>query len=105
MTGTTDVIFDVSADQVQSVTLKIWSKTGGIFQEIFPIDRTTFAHVKYLAVQYFLRNSSNKLVRFYRSMISISLDEVENYKLISIESKKSIDEQKTLGQEKVQNGG
>jgi hypothetical protein len=33
------------------------------------------------------------------------LDEIENYKLISIESKRTIDEQKTLREEKVKDGG
>jgi hypothetical protein len=79
-------------DQSQTITLRICSsKTGGIFQGIFPVHQTTFARVKYLATQFLFKK--------------IQLDEIENYKLISIESKRTIDEQKTLREEKVKDGG
>jgi hypothetical protein len=42
MTETTNFMFDIFADQSQCLTGKI----GASFQEIFPINRTTFAHVK-----------------------------------------------------------
>ena len=93
MTGTISAMFDVSDDRSQQVTIRIWSKTGAIFQEIFPIDQTTFAHVKRLAMQ-FLVNNTNR-----------SLKEIHNYKLVSIETRKTIDEEKTLSQEKVKDGG
>lgn len=79
-------------DQSENITLRICSsKTGGIFQEIFPVHQTTFARIKYLATQFLFKK--------------IQLDEIENYKLISIESKRTIDEQKTLREEKVKDGG
>jgi len=91
MTEKTNAISDTINDQSQHITLKIWSNTGAIFQNRFSMNQTTFAHVKYLAIQFLLKN--------------IHLDEVENYRLISIESKRTIDEQKTLSQERVKDGG
>jgi len=91
MTGKTNAISNVIDDQSQNITLKIWSNTGGFFQKIFPTHQTTFAYVKYLAIQFLFQNNH--------------LNEIDNYKLISIESKKTIDEQKTLDQERVKDGG
>lgn len=89
MTGKT--IFNIFDHQSENITLKIWSNTGEIFQNLFSIDRTTFAHVKYLAIQVLFQNSHSI--------------EIDNYKLISIKSKKILNEQKTLREEKVKDGG
>ncbi len=83
-------MFDVISNQSKCVTLKIWSNNGALFQESFSIDDTTFAHVKYLAMKFLLKNI---------------LDQEYNYKLISIKSRRTIDEQKTLAEEGVNHGG
>lgn len=89
MTGKTKAICkDIVDCQSENITLKIWSKTGESFQRIFPIDRTTFAYVKYLAIQ-----------------VLVNENEIENYKLISIKTRKTIDEKKTLEEENVIDGG
>jgi hypothetical protein len=90
MTGTISAMFD---NEEQYVTLNIWAKNGAIFQERFQIEQTTFARVKYLAMRVLLTN------------YSWTIDEADNYKLISIETKRIIDEEKTLGQERVKDGG
>ena len=100
-------------DHLHQVTLKIWFKTGLMFEEIFSLDKTTFADVKYAAVRQLLMNSNSNLSNYRRSSFNtiatsrnnLSLDEVESYKLISIASKRMIEEDKTLGQQKVKDGG
>lgn len=91
MTGKTNILTDVMNDQSSNINLKIWSKTGDIFQENFPIYQTKFSHVKYLAMKYLFEENY--------------FDEMDNYKLISIGSKRVIDEDKTLSEERVKNGG
>ncbi|CAF1604777.1 unnamed protein product [Adineta ricciae] len=108
MRGATSSLFN---DHLHHVTLKIWFKTGLMYEEVFSIDKTTFADVKYSAVQQFLMKNVSSL-NYRRSSFStiagnrnhISLDEIDNYKLISISSKRSVDEEKTLGQLKVKDG-
>jgi hypothetical protein len=90
MTGTISAMF---SNGDQHVILKIWAKNGAIFQERFQIEQTTFARVKYLAMRVLLTS------------YSWAVDEAENYKLISIETKRMIDEEKTLSQEEVKDGG
>jgi hypothetical protein len=90
MTQETNAMVDMTNDQSPNITLRICEKTGGIFQEIFPIYQTTFARVKYLAIQFLFKKNP--------------LEEIENYKLISIGSKRTIDEKKTLREERVKNG-
>jgi hypothetical protein len=117
MRGATSAMFN---DHSQQVTLKIWYKTGSVFEEIFPLEKTTFADVKYSAIRQFLtnnnnnnNNNNNSLSNYRRSSFNtiatnrnnLSADEVENYKLISIGSKRMVDEDKTLGQQKVKDGG
>ncbi len=115
MRGATSSMFN---DHLHHVTLKIWFKTGSIFEEIFPLDKTTFGDVKYSAVRQFLtnnnNNNNNSNISTYRrssfntvatSRNNLSLDEVENYKLISITSKRMVEEDKPLGQLKVKDGG
>ena len=101
-------------DHLPHVTLKIWFKTGSMFEENFPLEKTTFADVKYSAIRQFLMNNNNSNNQNYRrssfntvatSRNNLSLDEIENYKLISIGSKKMVEEEKTLGQQKVKDGG
>lgn len=107
--GATSTIFN---DHLQHVTLKIWSKTGSMHEEMFSLDKTTFADVKYSALRQFLTNNTNQ-INYRRSSFNtiattrnnISSDEVENYKLISIVSKRSVEEDKTLEQQKVKDGG
>ena len=89
MTGTISAMF---SNGEQHVILKIWAKNGANFQERFQIEQTTFARVKYLAMRVLLSN------------YSWAVDEAENYKLISIETKRMIDEEKTLSQEEVKDG-
>ncbi|CAF1029510.1 unnamed protein product [Rotaria sordida] len=104
MAEATSAIFDVRDDQSKNIMLIIWSKTGAIFQDTFPAENTTFAYVKYLAIQFLLKNNNSNLSKYDCSMRSIQLNEMDNYKLISIETKKIIDEQKTLSQEDVKDG-
>lgn len=95
------------------VTLKIWFKTGGVFEEEFPVDKTTFADVKYSAIRQFLTTNHNNSTNYRRSSFNtvatsrnnFLFDEIENYKLISITSKRTVEEDQTLGQQKVKNGG
>jgi hypothetical protein len=110
MRGATSTMYN---DHLSHVTLKIWFKTGSVFEEIFPLDKTTFAEVKYSAVRQFLTNNNNSS-NYRRSSFNtiatnsrnnLSLEEVENYKLISMGSKRMVEEDKTLGQEKVKDGG
>lgn len=91
MTGKTNILTDVMNDQSSNVYLKIWSNSGDIFQENFPIYQTKFSHVKYSAMKCLFKENY--------------FDEMDNYKLISIDSKRVIDEEKTLSEERVQNGG
>ena len=104
------------SDHSTRVTLKIWFKTGSVFEEIFPLEKTTFAEVKYLAMKQFLSNSTNTSnVSNYRrssfntiatsSRNNFSSDDIENYKIVSIGSKRTMEEEKTLGQSKVKDGG
>ncbi|CAF3593823.1 unnamed protein product, partial [Rotaria sp. Silwood1] len=113
MRGATSTMFN---DHLHHVTLKIWYKTGSIFEETFPLEKTTFADVKYSAVRQFLinnnTNNNNNLSNYRRSSFNTiatsrhnsSIDEVDNYNLISISSKRMVDEEKTLGQHKVKDG-
>jgi hypothetical protein len=109
MRGATSAMFN---DHLQHVTLKIWFKTGSMYEEIFPLDKTTFSDVKYSAIRQFLTNNNN-LSNYRRSSFNtiatnrnnLSFDEVDNYKLISIVSKRMVEEDKTLGQQKVKDGG
>jgi len=91
MTGKTNILTDVMNDQCSSISVKIWSRTGDVFQEHFPLHQTKFSHVKYLAMKYLFQENY--------------FDEMDNYKLISIDSKRVIDESKTLSDERVKNGG
>ena len=100
---------------LQYVTLKIWFKTGSFLQEAFSLNKTTFADVKHLAVKQFLmnNNSNDNLPNYRRSSFNtiatsknnLSSDELDNYTLISIGSKRMIDEDKTLRQQTVKDGG
>ncbi|CAF1121397.1 unnamed protein product [Rotaria sp. Silwood1] len=113
MRGATSTMFN---DHLHHVTLKIWYKTGSILEETFPLEKTTFADVKYSAVRQFLinnnTNNNNNLSNYRRSSFNTiatsrhnsSIDEVDNYNLISISSKRMVDEEKTLGQHKVKDG-
>ena len=109
MRGATSSLFN---DHLHHITLKIWFKTGSMYEEVFSIDKATFADVKYSAVRQFLMNNVTSL-NYRRSSFStiaanrnhISLDEIDNYKLISIASKRTVDEGKTLSQLKVNDGG
>jgi len=81
-----------------------------MFEEIFPLEKTTFADVKYSAIRQFLtnnnnNNNNNNLSNYRRSSFNtiattsrnnLSLDEVENYKLISIVSKRMVEEDKNF---------
>ena len=99
------------SDHLSHVTLKIWFKTGSMLEEIFSLDKTTFADVKYSAVRQFLTNNNSTNYRrssfntITTSRNSLPLEETENYKLISMGSKRMVDENRTLGQEKVKDGG
>ncbi|CAF3995456.1 unnamed protein product [Rotaria sp. Silwood2] len=104
MTETASAIFDIRDNQSKHVMLKIWSKTGAMFQDIFPVENTTFAYVKYLAKGFLLRNSNGHLSSYDHSMRDMRMNEMDNYILISIETRKIMDEQKTLGQECVKDG-
>ncbi|CAF0791010.1 unnamed protein product [Adineta steineri] len=108
MRGATSSMYN---DHLHCVTMKVWFKNGLMFEESFPIEKTTFADVKYSAIRQYLTNNLSSL-NYRRSSFStiattrnnLSLDEIENYKLISITTKRIVDEEKTLGQQKVKDG-
>ncbi|CAF4167538.1 unnamed protein product, partial [Rotaria magnacalcarata] len=117
MRGATSTMFN---DHLHHVTLKLWYKTGLTFEEVFPLEKTTFADVKYSAIRQFLinnnNNNNNKNNSFSisrrsssntnaTSRYNSSHDDVDNYNLISISSKRMVDDEKTLGQQKVKDGG
>ncbi|CAF3120473.1 unnamed protein product [Rotaria socialis] len=115
MRGATSKMFN---DHLHHVTLKIWYKTGLTFEETFPLEKTTFADVKCSAIRQFLinnnnNNNNNNSFSIYRrsssntnatSRYNSSHDDVDNYNLISISSKRMVDDEKTLGQQKVKDG-
>jgi hypothetical protein len=106
MRGATRSIPTRLDDHAQHITLKIWSKTGSNFEDIFAINRTTFADVKCSAIQHLLTNNNNVSNSRRRSNTNaMPLEEIDNYKLISIESKRTVNEQKTLGEERAKDGG
>lgn len=96
-----------------SVTLKIWSKTGTNFEEMFVVDRTTFADVKNSALRHFNTKFPFEHLTTLRSTLTqrmstnsmLNTNEIENYKLISIESRRTVDEKKKLNEERVKDGG
>lgn len=115
MRGATSTMFN---DHLHHVTLKVWYKTGVNFEETFQLEKTTFADVKNSAVRQFLinnnnNNNSNSLLTYRRSSFNTlasnrhisSHDEYDNYNLVSISSKRMVDEDKTLEQQKVKDGG
>jgi hypothetical protein len=110
MRGATSTMFN---DHLHHVTLKIWFKTGLMIEEICTLDKTTFADVKYSAVRQYLSNNNSNLSNYRRSSFTtvatsrnnLSSDEVENFKLISITSKRMVEEDKPLAQLKVKDGG
>ena len=96
----------------QFVTLKIWSRTGVAFEEIFSVDRTTFADVKTSALRHFNGKISSEHLSTYPPLRSplihrttLTTNDIDNYKLISIESRRTIDEKKKLNEERVKDGG
>lgn len=109
MRGATSSMF---SDHLHHVTIKIWFKNGLMLEEVFSLEKNTFADVKYSAVRQYLMNNISSL-NYRRSTFNtvatnrnnLTLDEVENYKLISIASKRMVEEEKTLGQLKVKDGG
>lgn len=111
MRGASSSLFTGLNDYSQSVTLKIWWKTGSAFEEIFSIDRSTFSDVKSAAIRYFDENDSSKpLIDSPCCLSSPSTNprtnvDAENYKLISIESKRVVDEKQTLNEAKVKEQG
>ena len=111
MRGTTNAMFN---DRFHYVKLRIWFKTGFMLEDIYALEQTTFADVKLSAVRQFLINENMKnLPSYRRSSFStmgtarhrFSLDEMMNYKLISIRSKRIVNEDKTLGEERVRDEG
>lgn len=106
MTETTSEIFEISSDQSKNVRLTIWSQTGAIFQEKFPVQKTTFAHVKHLAMQVLLRdNDDSNLSIDDNSICHIPLNKLDSYELISIQTRRAVEDQHTLSQEKVNDEG
>ncbi|UJR30120.1 hypothetical protein I4U23_017661 [Adineta vaga] len=108
MRGTASSSFN---EHSHRITLKIWFKTGLTYEDVFSVEKNTFADVKYSAVRQFLMNNVSSF-NYRRSSFTtlatnrnhISLDEIENYKLISIGSKRLVDEEKTLAQQNVKDG-
>ena len=103
MRGTASSTFAGLEDYSPLVNLKIWSKTGSMFEEIFSTDRTTFADVKNSALRHFTGKSTYP--RHRTSLSSLPVDDLDRYKLISIELKRTIDEKKKLSEERVKDGG
>jgi hypothetical protein len=111
MRGTTNAMFN---DRFHYVKLRIWFKTGFMLEDIYALEQTTFADVKLSAVRQFLINENMKNLSTYRrssfntvgtARARFSLDEMMNYKLISIRSKRIVNEDKTLGEERVRDEG
>ena len=107
-TNSSSIGFD---DYPPFVKLKIWWKTGTIFEELFSTDRSTFASVKYAALRYFqekIRSDSTCRMNSYslnnRNNFIPSFD-ADNFKLISITTKRVMDDRKTLSQTRTKDGG
>ena len=101
-------------DRFHYVKLRIWFKTGFMLEDIYALEQTTFADVKLSAVRQFMINENMKNLSNYRRSsfntigaprARFSLDEMMNYKLISIRSKRIVNEDKTLGEERVRDEG
>lgn len=111
MRGATSGMYN---DHLTHVTLKIWFKTGSFLEEIFSLEKNTFADVKSSAMKQFFNNTNNNTLTNYRRSSfntlatgrnNFSFDDLDNYKLISIGSKRAMEDEKTLGQSKVKDGG
>jgi hypothetical protein len=100
------------------VTLKVWSSNGTTFEQLFASNRTTFGDVKMSAIRHLLgktmtdRSSTCPRSSSIQSAIGrtsfhthVSSNDVDNYKLISMESKRTVDDKKTLNDERVKDGG
>ena len=107
MRGATSGMYN---DHLTHVTLKIWFKTGSFLEEIFSLEKNTFADVKCSAIKQFFNNTMGNYRRSSFNTIAsgrnnFSFDDLDNYKLVSIGSKRTMEEEKTLGQSKVKDGG
>lgn len=111
MRGATGGLYN---DHLTHVTLKIWFKTGSFLEENFSLEKNTFADVKCSAMKQFFNNTNNNTIGNYRRSSfntiatgrnNFSFDDLDNYKLVSIGSKRTMEEEKTLGQSKVKDGG
>ena len=116
MRGAASLMLADLDDPSHHVTLKIWSRTGSTFEDSFSIDGTTFADVKLSAIHHLISKNNDYLADYARSSLPTSLnmrfgtksesaDDADNYRLISIGTKRTVDERKTLVQERVKDGG
>ena len=105
MRGATSATFTGLDDYSSAVNLKVWARTGSIFEEVFSTDRTTFADVKNSALRHFSGKSSYPRSPLTSQRTSVTSDDLDCYKLVSVEWKRTIDEKKRLSEERVKDGG
>lgn len=91
MTEKLKAIFNIRNEQSPTITVRICSTTGDVFQETFSNNQLTIGQMKFIAMKSLLDQSQ--------------MEKKENYKLISMDTKRTMDEQKTLKEEKVKDGG
>lgn len=97
----------LSADpRSHRIQLKIWLNTGENFEESFTSQGTTFADVKLFAIQQsHYRTSCPTAEASSQNPFSSDNDQIDQYKLISIESKRAVEEEKKLSESNVKDGG
>ena len=91
MTEKLKAIFNIRNEHSLAITVRICSTTGEVCQETFPNNQITIGQMKFIAMKSLLDQSQ--------------MEKKENYKLISMDTKRTMDDQKTLKEEKVKDGG
>lgn len=91
-------------------TLKVWWKSDSPFESYSSLEDTKFVDVKLAAIRYFIHQSSTFLLNSRSSLNTMSAaelndGELNNYRLISVGSKRPVDEQLSLRQAGVTSGG
>ena len=93
------------------VTLKIWFNTGVAIEESYSLDSTTFGDVKLSAIRYWLEMIQSpsyprsNFSTLNSNRLSVADDEIPNYKLISVGSKRSVQDKSGLRESRVTDGG
>lgn len=92
MTEKFKAIFNIrNNEQSPTITVRICSSTGETREETFANNQMTIGQMKFMAMKSLLDPTQ--------------MEKKENYKLISMNSKRTMDEQKTLKEEQVKDGG